>query len=96
MHRLTIMLALALVLGLVEPPTGRPARRPVAAERVACPCAELLDMTIRRVEDTYIAYRLEVTDEGRPVYEARKEASRQTCMTAWARHICWTPTPRAR
>ena len=43
-----------------------------------CSCAALLDMTIRKVEETYIGYHLEVTDETRERYEARKEASRRT------------------
>jgi hypothetical protein len=76
MHRLTIMLALVLLLGLAEPPVGWTTSR-LVAEPAGCPCAEILDMTIRRVEDTYIGYRLEVTDENRPAYEARKDASRR-------------------
>lgn len=79
MHRLTAILALVPLAGLAAPvgrplPTAAPPLSPVTA---TCDCAALLEMTIRKVEDTYVAYRLEVTDENRPAYEARKEASRR-------------------
>ncbi|MGD8496798.1 MAG: S41 family peptidase [Gemmatimonadales bacterium] len=81
MHRLIAILALVPLAGFAEPPASSPpARIQSASATPTCDCAALLDMTIRKVEDTYVAYRLEVTDENRPAYEARKEASRRKAL----------------
>lgn len=42
-----------------------------------CSCPALLEMTIAKVEGTYIGYRLEVDSASSQDYEARKSAARQ-------------------
>ena len=74
--RLTAMLVFVPLLGVTGAGAG-PEPPSVVRTPAGCPCAALLDLTIRKVEETYIGYRLEVGDAGRTAYEARKEESRR-------------------
>jgi hypothetical protein len=56
-----------LIVALALPPNTR----------APCSCSALLNMTIAKVEETYIGYRLQVDSASRPAYEARKAEARR-------------------
>lgn len=58
-----LLLLTVLLTGSSAPP------HPSAA---SCPCRAQLEMTIQNVEETYIGYRLEVTEATSAAYDARK------------------------
>lgn len=60
--------------------------RPIEAPP-PCTCAALLEMTVDRVEDTYVGYHLEVDSVSRPEYDARTAAAREAAARPDA--DCW-------
>lgn len=82
-YRLISLLALLPLGGSTGAVAG--GHRPeLPTPTAGCPCTALLEMTIRKVEETYIGYRLEVGEAERADYESRKAESRTAAGTPGA------------